>query len=119
LLCARWPGDVPRFVLCVRRAPAPRSSLAPYTTLFRSGPGASVPGGAGVAARLVRRLALRPGTGRGRPGRVLVLGRLRGGVQRARSEEHTSELQSRETRVCRLLLEKKRPRDTHQPTWAT
>src|SRR5205085_8903152 len=61
----------------------PRSTLFPYTTLFRSDAlGGSC--GPGVGARL---------------GRV-------GGI-RARSEEHTSELQSQSNLVCRLLLEKK------------
>src|SRR5690606_41852986 len=107
LLCARRPGPL---VLCgtgtgVRRpspyyvAPArllvryscfffllvrrpPRSTLFPYTTLFRSGSG---------------HLEY-AGPGRGFPR----------SVRKARSEEHTSELQSRENLVCRLLLEKKK-----------
>src|SRR3712207_7133784 len=93
----------------------PRSTLFPYTTLFRSG--------------------------REQRGEVLVLGREPGGaagevgvrrdrvlpVQQAaverravrvdRSEEHTSELQSRQYLVCRLLLEKKTsPRPRPAPT---
>src|SRR6266511_5749882 len=67
------------FFLMIRRPP--RSTLFPYTTLFRSCP-------SGV-----------PGTSRG-PGGA--------GEGRPRSEEHTSELQSRENLVCRLLLEKKK-----------
>src|SRR3712207_6876995 len=71
----------------------PRSTLFPYTTLFRSDPGG------GPAARLPR-----DGGGRGRLGagaaRLESAGR--------RSEEHTSELQSRQYLVCRLLLEKKK-----------
>src|SRR3712207_7544269 len=72
----------------------PRSTLFPYTTLFRSLPGRGVDGvepapvGAGVDDAL--------GHGRRRPTR--------------RSEEHTSELQSRQYLVCRLLLEKKKTR---------
>src|SRR5216684_8212265 len=67
------------FFLMIRRPP--RSTLFPYTTLFRS------PVGHGLA--LV-----------GRPGREPAAAR--------RSEEHTSELQSRLHLVCRLLLEKKK-----------
>src|SRR6266511_5556648 len=66
------------FFLMIRRPP--RSTLFPYTTLFRSSP--------------------------------TDWSRLRGAVSRdrpwRRSEEHTSELQSRENLVCRLLLEKKK-----------
>src|SRR5947209_15626004 len=84
------------FFLMIRRPP--RSTLFPYTTLFRSG---MEPAGRRRArhhqhARDRRR---RPGPGGARePGR--------GRVQR--SEEHTSELQSRQYLVCRLLLEKKK-----------
>src|SRR5258707_12599101 len=68
------------FFLMIRRPP--RSTLFPYTTLFRSQPDA-----------VVRR---------GRPRPI-------GGEQDVpRSEEHTSELQSRQYLVCRLLLEKKK-----------
>src|SRR6516165_12240584 len=67
------------FFLMIRRPP--RSTLFPYTTLFRSrGPG--------------------PGL---RPARPAA-----GGRGAARSEEHTSELQSQSNLVCRLLLEKKK-----------
>src|SRR5438552_14722308 len=72
------------FFLMIRRPP--RSTLFPYTTLFRSGGALAAPGRDG------RRRDLR----RGRP---CV----------ARSEEHTSELQSPDHLVCRLLLEKKKP----------
>src|SRR2546425_1882563 len=64
----------------------PRSTLFPYTTLFRS-PGSSTAKGAHAA---------RKPSGLHRPGRA------------ARSEEHTSELQSLAYLVCRLLLEKKK-----------
>src|SRR2546429_6614382 len=81
----------------------PRSTLFPYTTLFRSEHAASLhkrgrPAGGGHPRPLPSspRLSLFP------PGRVNVYnGRPR------RSEEHTSELQSRLHLVCRLLLEKK------------
>src|SRR2546422_6939773 len=70
----------------------PRSTLFPYTTLFRS-----------REARLDRHRAhgLRDGRAPGE-------GRLRHRAVEPRSEEHTSELQSRLHLVCRLLLEKKK-----------
>src|SRR5438034_5775734 len=70
------------FFLMIRRPP--RSTLFPYTTLFRSA---------------------RPRQ------RALLQRRVRGGALRSssgRSEEHTSELQSHSDLVCRLLLEKKK-----------
>src|SRR5256885_9800780 len=85
------------FFLMIRRPP--RSTLFPYTTLFRSlrrllrahpQPAAR---GAGADRRMADLL-----------GAVLCAGHLR---QRGRSEEHTSELQSPCNLVCRLLLEKK------------
>src|SRR3989475_6610577 len=80
----------------------PRSTLFPYTTLFRSVvPGAGgVPGGAGD--RGVRLLGAGGVLAHGRPVRELDAA-----VRRSRSEEHTSELQSQSNLVCRLLLEKK------------
>src|SRR5690606_41987089 len=83
-------------VFCGPRRRQPLSTLFPYTTLFRSpqpGPAQGVlqPRGHGAAASGDRR------------DRLSAL-RARGGQ---RSEEHTSELQSREKLVCRLLLEKK------------
>src|SRR2546430_11185394 len=67
----------------------PRSTLFPYTTLFRSG---SVQRGK-----------------RGGEGRNRLADEFRAGVGlRHRSEEHTSELQSQSNLVCRLLLEKKK-----------
>src|SRR5258707_3829990 len=88
----------------------PRSTLFPYTTLFRSlqprrRPGAQstpdrAPGAPRrLAARARSQVPLRAaGARRGRP---------------ARSEEHTSELQSRQYLVCRLLLEKKKIEETY------
>src|SRR6266487_4673998 len=73
----------PFFFLMIRRPP--RSTLFPYTTLFRS-----LPAGIDVAARNVGIL----------PGQCVA----------NRSEEHTSELQSPVHLVCRLLLEKKKRR---------
>src|SRR2546422_5088956 len=96
----------------------PRSTLFPYTTLFRS----PVAGGHGDATRE----AARAGLG----GASHVLGDRRGGdrdrtrhrarhqvhEQGDRSEEHTSELQSRLHLVCRLLLEKKKKKNSTKPT---
>src|SRR2546428_10342296 len=88
----------------------PRSTLFPYTTLFRSrdvvecGRGLGVqndPQALGRELRKFHRFELRAGL-----------------PERIRSEEHTSELQSRSDLVCRLLLEKKKNRSrrlTSQP----
>src|SRR3712207_8599159 len=87
----------------------PRSTLFPYTTLFRSVrlPALLVaPARPRLRARRGRRLALRrdlPADGARRLGRRV---RRRRPVPAPRSEEHTSELQSRQYLVCRLLLEK-------------
>src|SRR3712207_7754161 len=83
----------------------PRSTLFPYTTLFRSHRGRT--GGAGVRLDLLLR---HPLDGRGEhviagPGGAYRTGTV---LTRDRSEEHTSELQSRQYLVCRLLLEKKK-----------
>src|SRR3712207_8117116 len=79
----------------------PRSTLFPYTTLFRSDPQTSAgqPAHQGVEDDVALRAGDRVG-----PGDLE-----QGGAHRAapRSEEHTSELQSRQYLVCRLLLEKK------------
>src|SRR3712207_8643691 len=80
----------------------PRSTLFPYTTLFRS---------VDVVPIVVRLLVSRVRAGRGSGlGWIFVDERqvaVRVGVVDARSEEHTSELQSRQYLVCRLLLEQK------------
>src|SRR2546430_4043712 len=88
----------------------PRSTLFPYTTLFRSQPGevgkgrlaALVVVGQRAPSRQVPHGALVEGLGEG-----LHVDRVEGLVS-ARSEEHTSELQSQSNLVCRLLLEKKK-----------
>src|SRR3712207_9261499 len=87
------------FFLMIRRPP--RSTLFPYTTLFRSD-GAML--GDGLAAQLDGPLQL--GARLGEVTGVLVLDAEVGVGHR--SEEHTSELQSRQYLVCRLLLEKKK-----------
>src|SRR3712207_7499304 len=79
----------------------PRSTLFPYTTLFRSDDG---------LRRLVvrRQRAVDHPRGREQPGLAVALHDERVGAADRRSEEHTSELQSRQYLVCRLLLEKKK-----------
>src|SRR6266540_5918895 len=82
------------FFLMIRRPP--RSTLFPYTTLFRS------------PLRRGARSATRPRRGARRPADDPLGAR--------RSEEHTSELQSHHDLVCRLLLEKKKKKkDTSKP----
>src|SRR5438132_7151411 len=81
------------FFLMIRRPP--RSTLFPYTTLFRS-----LLRSWPCCLRRRHRL-------RGRAAKPLVPGR-------ARSEEHTSELQSHSDLVCRLLLEKKKKKIRHK-----
>src|SRR3712207_8428528 len=87
----------------------PRSTLFPYTTLFRSG--------RCFASRLVDQEQPDPApalcdVGRKGAHRIRRAPRARGfvlyGETLVRSEEHTSELQSRQYLVCRLLLEKKK-----------
>src|SRR5947209_12418936 len=82
------------------RAP-PRSTLFPYTTLFRSRKRAA------VARPLRGTLRTHGPRDRYRGRRRLSFQRPRPRAATARSEEHTSELQSRQYLVCRLLLEKK------------
>src|SRR3712207_7523676 len=82
------------FFLMIRRPP--RSTLFPYTTLFRSA--SARPHVHFDAGKVHAKL--------GRAGPWWVL--LSADPRRSRSEEHTSELQSRQYLVCRLLLEKKK-----------
>src|SRR5258708_8628415 len=86
----------------------PRSTLFPYTTLFRSSPNIThsdvlVGSGGRVASRLSSdgRFAAITGHPTAVP------------AQQSRSEEHTSELQSPDHLVCRLLLEKKKIKKTN------
>src|SRR5688572_31565995 len=101
------------FFLMIRRPP--RSTLFPYTTLFRSGGGVALLRASQalvdyklddpdeqVGVNIVRRSLEAP---------------LRNIAQNAgRSEEHTSELQSQSNLVCRLLLEKKKKKQKHTPS---
>src|SRR5438270_10242043 len=80
-VCTSAECASPRLLFLMTRRP-PKSTLFPYTTLFRSGG--------------------RPGDARGGSTRP------RSGWWPPRSEEHTSELQSQSNLVCRLLLEKKK-----------
>src|SRR5688572_32557893 len=83
--------------------PPPRSTLFPYTTLFRSHSGSAV--SSSVQSCINR-------VGRCRFNRRPV----RKNSAQARSEEHTSELQSQSNLVCRLLLEKKKQSKTLSPS---
>src|SRR2546430_17490053 len=88
------------FFLMIRRPP--RSTLFPYTTLFRS-------------RRTGKSVFAQPGSARTKPGRrslrcrqVRLQSWCATAFNGERSEEHTSELQSQSNLVCRLLLEKKK-----------
>src|SRR5688572_31447812 len=88
----------------------PRSTLFPYTTLFRSGElrAATTLGRREPPRATGLRFGSVLGLGVGLGGGPLTgLGRGQLGEALARSEEHTSELQSQSNLVCRLLLEKK------------
>src|SRR2546422_8148090 len=85
--CSTVLFDLLFFFLMIRRPP--RSTLFPYTTLFRS-----------RSRPLAKAATIRPFL------QAFTLGRRKPSVNR--SEEHTSELQSRLHLVCRLLLEKKK-----------
>src|SRR5690606_40960314 len=97
----------PVSLLYLQPRPPPRPPLFPYTTLFRSFRNAPSDAnnhnsktGTAVGYKGIRSVLTQP---------LKKLSDLRLGVrcETARSEEHTSELQSRENLVCRLLLEKK------------
>src|SRR5947209_16543109 len=87
--------------------PPPRSTLFPYTTLFRS-----------RWRRCCERSARAARTARGpsRGGRRTADGARHDARDPPRSEEHTSELQSRQYLVCRLLLEKKKKKQKIEQT---
>src|SRR2546427_6978780 len=79
----------------------PRSTLFPYTTLFRSRCGRARAGLRGSAPASAER------------SRARTCRRSSSASARWRSEEHTSELQSQSNLVCRLLLEKKKKKNRH------
>src|SRR2546430_12653079 len=86
----------------------PRSTLFPYTTLFRSPDHEFARLEARQLGRAARRAERVVGFGHDRrAAQGRDVGHLVGRAHRARSEEHTSELQSQSNLVCRLLLEKK------------
>src|SRR5258705_4705989 len=86
----------------------PRSTLFPYTTLFRSRRGSAASSSTGTPGR--SRAPSSPARASSHSGAGSCGGLLGGGLEiaLARSEEHTSELQSLRHLVCRLLLEKKK-----------
>src|SRR5688572_31794137 len=96
------------FVSFLMIRPPPRSTLFPYTTLFRSRRTRAlrdVPGRGGRGPTSARRLLTRYV---GRPCGCSSPARTPRASTCTRSEEHTSELQSQSNLVCRLLLEKKK-----------
>src|SRR5690606_40906915 len=105
------------FVLLIRRPP--KSTLFPYTTLFRSGIKRSEVDGRFTfdacyrtrdpsnGKKVIEEIIM-DGPNNGKSDRVLPGHRNQLNGNWIRSEEHTSELQSRENLVCRLLLEKKK-----------
>src|SRR5260221_6630079 len=102
LLCCKCEYFLFFFFLMIRRPP--RSTLFPYTTLFRSRPRGSIRKSKS-GAKVPRAWSART-TGSSRRPRT------------RRSEEHTSELQSHSDLVCRLLLEKKKNNQAHDSSRA-
>src|SRR5690606_41987071 len=100
------------FSVMIRRPP--RSTLFPYTTLFRSLSDAPQCRGRHRAKGRRQGLLYRRQDRHGREGDQWSLRQKEGADPR--SEEHTSELQSRENLVCRLLLEKKKKKKTQNKT---
>src|SRR5690349_22506719 len=92
----------------------PRSTLFPYTTLFRSASDTSVDDMlAELSTRKMNRfpsslVPCQPGRSSANKASAII-------SSCRRSEEHTSELQSRRDLVCRLLLEKKKKKKTQKP----
>src|SRR3712207_7654040 len=99
------------FFLMIRRPP--RSTLFPYTTLFRSAL-EDTRDDAIFVDGVVHRLAYRLVRHGSRRAERQVIDDAAVDLHRPRSEEHTSELQSRQYLVCRLLLEKKKKNKTYE-----
>src|SRR5258708_38335528 len=95
LCCVSWGSQISLFFFLMIRRP-PRSTLFPYTTLFRSNPVAVAYPEDGAILMIS-------------PSSILKNAR----DHEDRSEEHTSELQSPDHLVCRLLLEKKKKTQKH------
>src|SRR3712207_8488132 len=95
---------MPECVFLIIRRP-PRSTLFPYTTLFRS----PRPPPPALAVHEQEMRVVRGATRQVRAVEGAVFGWTVSVDRTGRSEEHTSELQSRQYLVCRLLLEKKNP----------
>src|SRR2546430_17076669 len=91
------------FFLMIRRPP--RSTLFPYTTLFRSAPSTTASPRRPRGSSPTR---VSPSSPAGAPAEMMAK------PASERSEEHTSELQSQSNLVCRLLLEKKNSQHLHQ-----
>src|SRR2546430_3549854 len=102
------------FFLMIRRPP--RSTLFPYTTLFRSTSAGFPPSPQTqiCSSKWSKRISSSPETDL-QQSEVFSRGQF-SGWPGPRSEEHTSELQSQSNIVCRLLLEKKKPRRRAQKT---
>src|SRR3712207_8561171 len=96
----------------------PRSTLFPYTTLFRSNSFNVLLLGASVLLSADKTLEaeLQKGLARQQPDKKVRVYNVAASAHTSRSEEHTSELQSRQYLVCRLLLEKKKQKNQYSPS---
>src|SRR5690606_41311246 len=94
-------------LLFINTRTPPKTTLFPYTSLFRSPTAICTRAGASKRSRLKLPSPPRPSASSA-PWIATSSGRGGFSTSRRRSEEHTSELQSRENLVCRLLLEKKK-----------
>src|SRR3712207_8492319 len=92
----------------------PRSTLFPYTTLFRSSASSSTKSGTATPAIASPASTTTASSARGAWTSIRSSPASPASATTARSEEHTSELQSRQYLVCRLLLEKKKKNNNLQ-----
>src|SRR5690349_23945241 len=109
----------PRLFLFLMIRPPPRSTLFPYTTLFRSDAAGRVAATAAATASAETPRAMSvPARRTGRVSQTRSAGGAAGAAPPAAGDrkEHTSELQSRRDLVCRLLLEKKKKKHTQHQT---